>query len=63
MKKCVSCHAERTLALLAFPDASTSPVADLMDVSHRQKTASHLNAVILKVQGQVVSRLKKVGVS
>ena len=46
-------HAERTLALLAFPDASTSPVADLMDVSHRQKTASRLNAVILKVQDQV----------
>jgi hypothetical protein len=43
---------ERTLALLAFPDASKSPVADLMDPSHRQKTASKLNAAILKLQNQ-----------
>lgn len=43
---------ERTVALLAFEDTKTSPVADLMDVSQRQKTASELNAAILSSQSQ-----------
>ena len=41
------------MALLAFEDASKSPVAELMDVSQRQKTASELNAAILQSQSQV----------
>lgn len=40
------------MALLAFEDAKSSPVGDLMDVSQRQKTASELNAAILSSQGQ-----------
>jgi hypothetical protein len=44
--------AERTVALLAFEDAKSSPVGDLMDVAQRQKTASELNAAILSSQGQ-----------
>lgn len=47
-----ACTAERTVALLAFEDAKSSPVGDLMDVSQRQKTASELNAAILSSQGQ-----------
>lgn len=47
------CIAERTVALLAFEDVSASPVADLMDIAQRQKTASELNAAILASQGQV----------
>lgn len=47
------CATERTVALLAFEDVSTSPVADLMDIAQRQKTASELNAAILASQGQV----------
>lgn len=43
---------ERTMALLAFEDARSSPVADLMDISQRQKTASELNAAILSSQCQ-----------
>lgn len=43
---------ERTIALLAFEDAKSSPVGDLMDVGQRQKTASELNAAILASQGQ-----------
>lgn len=43
---------ERTVALLAFEDIQTSPVADLMDVTQRQKTASELNAAILSSQCQ-----------
>lgn len=43
---------ERTVALLAFEDAKNSPVADLMDVAQRQKTASELNAAILSSQCQ-----------
>ena len=46
-------RAERTVSLLAFEDASISPVADLMDISQRQKTASELNAAILSSQCQV----------
>lgn len=45
--------AERTVTLLAFEDASQSPLADLMDVTQRQKTASELNAAILSSQCQV----------
>jgi hypothetical protein len=41
------------MALLAFEDTHNSPVADLMDVSQRQKTASELNAAILSSQCQV----------
>ncbi len=37
---------ERTMSLLAF-DASNSPVSDLLDMSHRQKLASEVNAAIL----------------
>lgn len=48
-------NAERTVTLLAFEDASQSPLADLMDVTQRQKTASELNAAILSSQCQVGS--------
>eukprot|EP00096_Caligus_rogercresseyi_P014938 TRINITY_DN7395_c0_g1_i1.p2 TRINITY_DN7395_c0_g1~~TRINITY_DN7395_c0_g1_i1.p2 ORF type:complete len:208 (-),score=102.80 TRINITY_DN7395_c0_g1_i1:1213-1836(-) len=41
---------ERTMGLLAFEDPSTSPFADLLTHSHRQKVASELNAAILKAQ-------------
>ncbi|KAK9831983.1 hypothetical protein WJX81_005914 [Elliptochloris bilobata] len=43
---------ERTVALLAFEDARSCPVADLMDIAQRQKTASELNAAILASQCQ-----------
>lgn len=42
--------AERTVALLAFSEPSTSPVGDLLGVAQRQKTASELNAAILLAQ-------------
>lgn len=45
-------NTERTVALLAFEDVQASPLAELMDVSQRQKTASELNAAILSSQGQ-----------
>ncbi len=45
--------AERTVALLVFEDGRSSPLADLMDVAQRQKTASELNAAILASQSQV----------
>ncbi len=41
------------MALLAFEDSRSSPVADLLDVAQRQKTASELNAAILASQAQV----------
>ncbi|XP_018013118.1 glucose-induced degradation protein 8 homolog isoform X1 [Hyalella azteca] len=41
---------ERTLALLAFPQPLSSPFADLLHPSHRQKVASELNAAILKAE-------------
>lgn len=41
------------MALLAFEDSHSSPVADLLDVAQRQKTASELNAAILASQAQV----------
>ncbi|OMO92395.1 Transposon, En/Spm-like protein [Corchorus capsularis] len=41
---------ERTVALLAFEDASNCPVGELMDISQRLKTASEVNAAILSSQ-------------
>ncbi|KAL6766492.1 hypothetical protein ACKKBG_A36240 [Auxenochlorella protothecoides x Auxenochlorella symbiontica] len=41
---------ERTMALLIFDDVSTSPLADLMDVAQRQKTADEVNPCILRTQ-------------
>lgn len=46
----VSATAERTVALLAFEDATSAPMADLLDISQRQKTASELNSAILASQ-------------
>eukprot|EP00698_Gefionella_okellyi_P008609 TRINITY_DN213_c0_g2_i1.p1 TRINITY_DN213_c0_g2~~TRINITY_DN213_c0_g2_i1.p1 ORF type:complete len:202 (+),score=53.93 TRINITY_DN213_c0_g2_i1:184-789(+) len=43
---------ERTMTLLAFEDAGKSPLAELMDIGQRQKTASELNAAILSAQSQ-----------
>uniref|UniRef100_A0A7R9VRM3 CTLH domain-containing protein n=1 Tax=Chlamydomonas euryale TaxID=1486919 RepID=A0A7R9VRM3_9CHLO len=45
---------EKTVALLAFENAKSSPVGDLLEVAQRQKTASELNAAIL--QSQCVER-------
>lgn len=41
---------ERTVALLAFEDASNCPVGYLLDMSQRLKTASEVNAAILTSQ-------------
>eukprot|EP00184_Porphyridium_aerugineum_P006270 CAMPEP_0184700550 /NCGR_PEP_ID=MMETSP0313-20130426/14250_1 /TAXON_ID=2792 /ORGANISM="Porphyridium aerugineum, Strain SAG 1380-2" /LENGTH=233 /DNA_ID=CAMNT_0027160273 /DNA_START=10 /DNA_END=711 /DNA_ORIENTATION=+ len=41
---------EKVMALLAFDDPSKSPLAELLDQSQRQKTASELNAAILTSQ-------------
>lgn len=43
---------ERTMALLAFEDMNKCPVADLLEPTQRQKTASELNAAILTSQCQ-----------
>lgn len=43
---------EKTLALLAFEDVAASPLGGLLDPSHRQSTASELNAAILSMQSQ-----------
>lgn len=43
---------ERTMTLLAFKDATKSPMADLLSSAQRQKTASELNAAILSSQCQ-----------
>lgn len=43
---------ERTMALLAFQDVQSSPVADLLLPGQRQKTASELNAAILLSQSR-----------
>ena len=45
--------AERTIALLAFEDVKAAPMADLLDIAQRQKTASELNAAILASQDLV----------
>lgn len=47
--------AERTIALLAFEDVKAAPMADLLDIAQRQKTASELNAAILASQDLVRS--------
>jgi hypothetical protein len=44
------------VALLVFEDVKGSPLADLLDASQRQKTASELNAAILSSQSQVGGR-------
>lgn len=41
---------EKTVALLAFEDVSKCPVGDLLDISHRLKTANEVNAAILTSQ-------------
>ncbi|KAF3530525.1 hypothetical protein DY000_02041395 [Brassica cretica] len=41
---------EKTVALLVFEDASNCHVKDLLDISHRLKTASEVNAAILTCQ-------------
>lgn len=41
---------ERSVALLAFEDVATSPMADLMDTAQRQRTATALNSAILRSQ-------------
>ena len=41
---------ERALALLAFEDPSTSPVAALLDVGYRQDTAELVNAALLEAE-------------
>ncbi|XP_072046038.1 glucose-induced degradation protein 8 homolog [Amphiura filiformis] len=43
---------ERTLALLAFENPETSPFADLMHPSQRQKVASELNSAILEAENR-----------
>lgn len=43
------------MALLIFDDVSTSPLADLMDVAQRQKTADEVNPCILRTQLEVGS--------
>ncbi|CAJ0829895.1 10100_t:CDS:2 [Entrophospora sp. SA101] len=43
---------ERSMALLAFDDTTTSPVGDLLHPSQRLRTASELNAAILTSQSQ-----------
>lgn len=43
---------EKTVALLAFEDASTCPIKDLLEFSQRQKTAGELNSAILASQGK-----------
>ncbi|KAJ2477348.1 hypothetical protein EV174_004648 [Coemansia sp. RSA 2320] len=44
---------EKTMALLAFDAAGTrSPLAELLDFAHRQKTANELNAALLAAHSQ-----------
>lgn len=43
---------EKTVALLAFEDASSCPIKDLLEFSQRQKTAGELNSAILASQGK-----------
>ncbi|KAJ2783433.1 hypothetical protein H4R18_001698 [Coemansia javaensis] len=43
---------ERTMALLAFDVGGDSPLAGLLDFSHRQKTANELNAALLAAHSQ-----------
>ncbi|KAL3519682.1 hypothetical protein ACH5RR_017831 [Cinchona calisaya] len=41
---------ERTVSLLAFEDVNNCPLAELLDISQRLKTASEVNAAILTSQ-------------
>jgi hypothetical protein len=41
---------EKTVALLLFEDAENCPYGELLDVSHRLKTANEVNAAILTSQ-------------
>ncbi len=41
---------EQTMGLLAFDDCSKTPLAGLIDVTHRQLVASELNSAILQLQ-------------
>lgn len=50
---------EKTMALLAFENASSSPLASLLDVSHRQITANRINSAILSDLHQKESGFKK----
>ncbi|KAJ2642762.1 hypothetical protein IW137_002626, partial [Coemansia sp. RSA 1287] len=43
---------ERTMALLAFEVTGESPLAELLDFEHRQKTANELNAALLAAHSQ-----------
>ncbi|XP_022097849.1 glucose-induced degradation protein 8 homolog [Acanthaster planci] len=43
---------ERTLALLVFENPETSPFADLLHPSQRQKVASELNSAILEAESR-----------
>ena len=43
---------ERTMLLLAYPDASACPEAALLSQAQRQKTASRLNSAVLSAQAQ-----------
>eukprot|EP00164_Ancoracysta_twista_P001853 GFYU01002434.1.p1 GENE.GFYU01002434.1~~GFYU01002434.1.p1 ORF type:complete len:225 (+),score=77.40 GFYU01002434.1:69-743(+) len=43
---------EKTMALLVFQGGAESPLGELLDNTHRQKTASELNAAILSSQCQ-----------
>lgn len=43
---------ERTMALLAFDLSKDMPLAELMDFSHRQRTANELNAALLAAHSQ-----------
>lgn len=42
---------ERTVALLAFDDPATSPLADLLSQQHRARTAALANAAMLEAAG------------
>lgn len=53
---------ERTLALLAFEKPQNSPFADLLDLTHRQKVASELNAAILKTEQQEQSSPRMINI-
>ena len=44
------------MALLAFENTKDAPMADLLDIAQRQKTASELNAAILASQSLVCSQ-------
>jgi hypothetical protein len=47
LQACAGACAESTIALMAFPDPTQSPLKGLMAASQRQLTASELNSAIL----------------